>query len=259
MSIVTLTTDFGTRDHYVAVMKSVILRHAPKAQLVDVTHQIPKFNIEHAAMVLRQLVEWFPPGTVHLVVVDPGVGTDRAVMAFRYNGQYVICPDNGLITLVHRSWPFETAKRLNRPGEPHQSSTFHGRDIMAPAAGFLANGGTIDRIGEAVDSVELLALRPCAVHDDGTIEGQVVYVDSFGNLVTNIHRDDVARASQRKVGVEVVVGNRTVGPIRSTYSDVPAGKPVALIGSSDLLELAVNRGNAAKFFRADPGAAVKIQ
>lgn len=259
MSIVTLTSDFGLRDHYVAVMKSVILRHAPKTQLVDVTHRVPKFNVAHAAMVLRQLLEWFPAGTVHLAVVDPGVGTDRAMMAFRYNEQYVVCPDNGLITIVHRTWRFELARRLNRPGEHHNSNTFHGRDVMAPAAGFLAAGGAVDKLGDAVDAVELLDLRSCVVEADGSVSGQVIYVDSFGNLVTNIHRSDVAQASAEKPKGEVYLERHRVGPIRVTYADVGPGKPLALIDSSDLLEVAVHRGSAAEYFSAGSGTEVKIR
>ena len=261
MPIVTLTTDFGLEDHYVAVMKAVIISAAPKVELVDVTHRVPKFNVAHGAMILRQIVEWFPPGTAHLVVVDPGVGGDRAVLAFRYNGQFVICPDNGLITLVHRTWPFETARRIEQsaPARSPGSATFQGRDVMAPAAAFLAKGGAIDQLGAPVDAVELLDLTASVLLPDGTIRGEVVYVDSFGNLVTNISRGDVSGAFAQRRVAQVFLNDTQVGPIRRTYSEVEPGTGVALFGSSDLLEVAVNRGVAAKVYGVQAGARVVVR
>jgi S-adenosylmethionine hydrolase len=259
MAIVTLTTDFGLEDHYAAVMKVVILRKAPRSVLVDVTHYVPKFNISHGAVILRQIVEWFPAGTVHLVVVDPGVGSDRAVAAFRYNGQYVVCPDNGLITLVHRAWPVEAARRLDEPGKAYLSTTFHGRDIMAPAAGHLAAGGSIEQLGVPAEGLELLDLRAPEVLRDGTIRGQVMYVDSFGNLVTNIHRNDLARRLSLGRQLEVHVGERRVGPIGMRYADVPVGEGMGLLGSSDMLEISVHGGNAAKTYEAREGTPVTVK
>ena len=259
MSIVTLTTDFGLEDHYVAVMKAVILQKAPKVHVVDVTHCVPKFNIAHGAVILRQIVEWFPAGTVHLAVVDPGVGGERAVLALRYHGQYIVCPDNGLITLVHRSYPFETARRLDRPGEPQPSRTFHGRDIMAPAAAHLARGRPIEQLGTPAQGLQLLDTPAPELLPDGTIHGQVVYVDSFGNLVTNIHRSDLARALTLRRRAEVFVDGRPVGPIGTRYADVPPGRGLGLIGSSEMLEIAVHRGNAAESYAASPGDAVTVK
>jgi S-adenosylmethionine hydrolase len=259
MAIVTLTTDFGLEDHYVAVMKSVILRNAPGTELVDVTHCVPKFNISYGAVILRQIVEWFPAGTVHLAVVDPGVGSERAVVAFRYNGQFVVCPDNGLITLVHRTWPFEVARRLDEPGKAYLSTTFHGRDIMAPAAAHLARGGSIERLGTLAEGLELLDLRAPEVLRDGTICGQVMYVDSFGNLVTNIHRNDLARRMTLRRQLEVYLGERHVGPMGMRYADVPLGEGIGLIGSSDMLEISVHRGSAAKTFEAGEGVVVTVK
>ncbi|UCF32967.1 MAG: SAM-dependent chlorinase/fluorinase, partial [Phycisphaerales bacterium] len=142
MTLVTLTTDFGTRDPYVGVMKGVILSMAPKAKVVDITHDIEAHNIAEAAFVLRSIWPWYPEGTVHVAVVDPGVGSERRVLLGRYEGRYVIAPDNGLITLVHRSLRLEEMRVVEnrRYLLPHTSGTFHGRDIMAPVAAHMVNG-----------------------------------------------------------------------------------------------------------------------
>jgi hypothetical protein len=259
MAIVTFTTDFGLQDYYVAVMKAVVLRDAPKARLVDVTHCVPKFNIAHGAMVLRRIVEWFPTGTVHLVVVDPGVGSERAVIAFRYSSQYIVCPDNGLVTLVHRTYAFEAARRLDRPGETLPSTTFHGRDIMAPAAAYLAKGGAIEKLGTPAEAVELLDIQNPVTHPDGTVQGQIVYVDSFGNLVTNIQRQDLAHVHRLRRAAEVYIGDQCIGPLAAHYADVPPGSGLGLIDSSELLEIAVHRGNAAHTFGASTGDNVTVK
>jgi S-adenosylmethionine hydrolase len=261
MALVTLTTDFGAHDHYAAVMKAMVLRAAPKATLIDVTHEVPKFNRLHGARILRELIEWFPPGTVHLAVIDPGVGGRRAIMAFRYNGQYVVCPDNGLITIVHKTYPFEAARRIDYLGGAGAaiSTTFHGRDVMAPAAGFLAAGGAIERLGPPSDRLELLELGQPHFDKDGALHGTIVHVDSFGNLITDIHMNDLAHVSSRRHTPEIYVGDVSVGPLRMTYGDVPVGKPLALLGSSQMLEVAVNQGDARDVLGAEAGGDVIVR
>lgn len=261
MPIVTLTTDFGLRDHYVASMKGVILKIAPKATLVDVTHEIGPHNVHQAALVLDQVWDCYPAGTIHVAVVDPGVGTARRVLAGRYGGQILIAPDNGLVSLVHRRVPVEEMrvadyKRLF--GEP-PSTTFHGRDIFAPIAGHLARKGKLADLGPLTDHVQILQLPQPTFNADHSMTGEVVYVDRFGTLVTNMKREDVALAYNRRPHAEVYVVDARVGPVRATYSDVEPGSPVALIGSSNSLEVAINQGSAAEHFKAAVGAAVHIR
>jgi S-adenosylmethionine hydrolase len=252
MALITLTTDFGTRDHYVGVMKGVIYSIAPQADVVDITHDIEAHNITHGALVLRSIWPWFPEGTIHVIVVDPGVGSERRVLLGRYKGRYVIAPDNGLITLVHRSLRLEEMRVVENQRYllSQISSTFHGRDILAPVAAHLANGVKSEEFGRPTDH---LAMLP-ATHSPDTlgrrIRGQVIYVDRFGSLVTNISRQDLAGLPLGKDGgaVEVFVNDVAAGPVRSFYEEVAIGEVIALLGSTDYLEIAVNQGRAIERF-----------
>src|SRR5215475_9937611 len=154
MSIVTLTTDFGLADHYVAAMKGVILSKAPRATIVDITHEIRAQDVVQAAFVFRQAFGYFPSGTVHVVVVDPGVGTSRRLLAARYAGQIVLAPDNGLVSLVHHDFPIEGLREITVGEQGGPSATFHGRDILAPAAARLLKGGSFDQVGPMTDHLE---------------------------------------------------------------------------------------------------------
>ena len=158
MSLITLITDFGTRDYYVGAMKGVILQIDPQATIVDITHDIEPHNVVHGAFVLRQSLPWFPQRTVHVVVVDPGVGSDRRILAGKYDGQVVLAPDNGLISLVHRELPLEEiyAVQNTQYFRNPVSRTFHGRDILAPVAAYVATGLSLDKLGPAADRVEVL-------------------------------------------------------------------------------------------------------
>jgi len=252
MALITLTTDFGTRDHYVGVMKGVICSIAPKADIVDITHDIEAHNITHGALVLRSIWSWFPEGTIHVIVVDPGVGSERRVLLGRYEGRYVIAPDNGLITLVHRSLGLEEMRVVEnrRYLLSQMSSTFHGRDILAPVAAHLANGVKSGEFGRPTDH---LAMLPAAQSPDTLgrrIRGQAIYVDRFGSLVTNISRQDLAGLPLAKGGstVEVFVNDVAVGPVRSFYEEVAVGEVIALLGSMDYLEIALNQGRAIERF-----------
>lgn len=260
MSIVTLLTDFGTQDHYVACMKGVLLQIDARIVIVDITHEIRAHNVLQAAFVLRQAMPWFPAGTVHVAVVDPGVGGGRRILACRYGGHFVIAPDNGLVTLVHRDFRLEAARFVEpqhvSPAVP--SSTFHGRDIMAPAAGLLARGVPIERLGPPADSLRLLDLPRPVLHPDNGIEGEVIYIDTFGNMITNLARDDLALTYRRRQNVQVYVGDRCIGPVRRTYEEVPPGEPVAVIGSTNFLEVAANQARAADLFDGRPGLRVRV-
>ncbi len=249
--IVTLTTDFGTRDHYVAAMKGVLVRNCPAVRLIDVTHQVPPQDILCGSISLERAVDGFPPGTIHLAIVDPGVGSDRRILIAELNRQTVICPDNGLITWAWRRMGPGRAYELTwRPAE--SSHTFHGRDVMAPAAAMLACGKRLRTIARPIEDPVLLDIAPAA---SSATSGTVLHVDQFGNATTNIDRAVIA---QRRGGL-IKVRGQTIGKLRRTYWDVAPGKPIALIGSSGLLEIAIRDGSAARKLRLRVGDEVRVE
>jgi S-adenosylmethionine hydrolase len=256
--IVTLTTDFGLRDAYVAEMKGVMLGIARAAgqslQLIDVTHDVERHDITEGALALEAAAPFFPSGTVHLAVVDPGVGTARRGLALAADGHLLVGPDNGLFTpfLAGDSWrAFEIAEADFRL--PMVSRTFHGRDLFAPAAAHLALGLDPARLGPAVsDPVRLAWPEVRAVA--GAVAGAVVHTDRFGNLITSIHARWVEPLD---AGVVIRVGGREV-PLAGTYADLPTGRPGALVGSGGRLEIAVREGSAAAVLRAQRGTPVVV-
>ena len=259
MKIITLTTDFGEADHYIACMKGVILQLAPTANIVDVTHLLQPHDVVHGAFVLRQVFDHFPEGTIHIAVVDPGVGTTRQLLAVRYEGQIILAPDNGLVSLVHRDYPMEELRaiRNERLFRPEISATFHGRDILAPVAGHLAQGLALDGVGPVIDQLEILNLERPSSLPNGGIGGQVLYVDHFGNLISNISLADLESVTVESIQrLNVHVGPLRVGPLRTTYADVAPGEILAIIGSTGMLEVAINQGNAAAQLRAAPGTVI---
>ena len=258
MSIITLTTDFGTRDQYVGAIKGVIAGIAPKVSILDITHDVPPHDVAHAAFVLREIWPWYPPGTIHLAIVDPGVGSARRVILARYENRTIIAPDNGLITWLHRTmWVSELRVLENeRYFLPHVSNTFHGRDVMAPAAAHLAAGVRTRDLGRLIDRVEVLPFAHRAERTAAGLHGRVVHVDRFGTMVTNISRQDLFGAQARKSSWSVKVNDVNLGPIRDTFADVEVGQPLAIIGSAELLEIAVNRGSATERFGPADGVEV---
>ncbi|HOW71540.1 MAG TPA: SAM-dependent chlorinase/fluorinase [Phycisphaerae bacterium] len=260
MSTVALLTDFGTRDHYAATMKGMILQINPKVTLVDVTHEIAPQHVLEGAFVLRQTLPFFPVETVFVVVVDPTVGTSRRILAARYNNRFVLAPDNGLLTFLHRDAQLQEIRVVeNRQFMAATlSATFHGRDILAPVAGHVSRGTALDRLGPPADRVEVLDIPRLQWSRDGSITGQVIYVDHFGNLITNIAEADLSGPRLQVRGREVMLGDRRIGPVRITYADVPRGEPVALIGSTCMLEIAINAGNAAHTLQAGCGTRVHM-
>lgn len=259
--IITLTTDFGLQDHYVACMKGVILQIAPDARIVDVTHEIEPQNILGAAFVLGQTLAWYPPDTIHVVVVDPGVGTSRRIIAARYGGQTIIAPDNGIISFAHQIYQIEGARFINntRLALAHVSNTFHGRDIMAPAAAYLSAGCNFSDLGPPTDHVEVLQVSRPESSSGGVITGQVIHIDRFGNLLSNISQHDLAGMSDGINSTIVSIGSKTLGPLLATYSDVSAGKEIALISSSGFVEIAVHLGNAKDQLQAAIGTPVVVE
>jgi S-adenosyl-L-methionine hydrolase (adenosine-forming) len=257
MPIIALMTDFGTRDYYVGAMKGVILQINPKATLVDITHEIGSQDLYHGAFVLRQSLVYFPPGTIFVAVVDPGVGSDRRVLAARYNDRTVLAPDNGLLTLLHRDANLQEIRIVEnrRFFASTLSTTFHGRDIFAPVAAHLSRGISMADLGPIASRIEVLNLTRPHIHPDGTIDGEVILIDWFGNLITNVSELDLSAAHSRRPHARVSVKGQVIGPLRITYADVPPGEALAVLGSTRMLEIAVNRGNAAQVLgvkRGDP-------
>ena len=245
--IITLITDFGLTDFYVAAMKAVLLHYAADATLIDITHQIYRHDLRSASFTLERAISSFPSGTIHLAVVDPGVGTDRRLMVADINKSIAICPDNGLITWAWKNHPGSQAHELTwRPATT--SSTFHGRDIMSPVAGMIAAGHSRDDLtGQQIDPV-LLDMELAKTSD-----GQVIHIDHFGNATTNIP------ASMIATGMTAAQIKNLSIPMRNSYADVAFGEPVALIGSSNLLEIAIRNGSAADVLNLHLGDCVIME
>jgi len=253
--IITLLTDFGLADGYVAAMKGVILGLNPQATLVDVTHEVPPQDIGHAAYVLATVYRHFPPGTIHVAVVDPGVGSERAAVAVQAAGQTFLAPDNGLLTHVLAEG-YDVAVALTEPRfwRPEPSRTFHGRDIFAPVAAHLSLGVPLASLGEPVaDLVRLPVARPQR-RPDGTWVAQIIHIDRFGNLITDM-RPDPAWLEQL-AGAQV--GSFIINAVVGTYADVPSGAPAILTGSGGFLEIAVRDGSAHHEFQAGVGDQVLL-
>ena len=238
-SIITLTTDFGAGSPYVAAMKGSILSIDPEAQVVDITHSIPPQDIRAGAIVLEQLAATFPERSIHVAVVDPGVGTEREIICMECDGRTYIAPDNGLLSrLARRSSGFRiVAVREQRFWLPEVSNTFHGRDIMAPVAAHLGRGVDPSELGPTCNTIVELEWDE-AQKVPGKISGKVESVDSFGNLITNISREQLADVPRDESVTVDCDGHQTQG-IFETYGEQPSMTLIALIGSSDMLELAI--------------------
>ncbi len=254
-AIVSLTTDFGLGGSYVAALKGVLLDLAPGAQLIDVCHTISPQNILEGGFVLAGVVDAFPKGTVHLAVIDPGVGTDRRLIAVQMADQWFVLPDNGLITGAARGRDVVGAWEITNPAIRRRvvSATFHGRDILAPAAAHLLKGGDPNQLGARADRfIKLKNFEPN--HDDRGFVGEVIFRDSFGNLITNINIDQLGETSRDNWMIEIA-GERIPGVAR-TYGDGPAGTLIALVGSTGWVEIAVTNGDAARLLTAGAGTTV---
>jgi S-adenosyl-L-methionine hydrolase (adenosine-forming) len=253
--ILTLTTDFGLGGPYVAAVKGILLGLAPGTQIVDVCHTISPQNILEGAFVLAGIVDAFPAETVHLVVIDPGVGTDRRLLAARVAEQWFVLPDNGLITGVIRSNDPQGVWEITNPAIRRLviSATFHGRDILAPAAAHLLRGGDPADLGAPVS--RFITLRNFDPSDDGSgFLGEVIFRDTFGNLITNVNASHLAGRGLESWIVEIA-GERIDGLSR-TYGDQATGTLMALPGSSGWIEIAVVNGDAARQLAAGPGTTV---
>jgi hypothetical protein len=258
--VVTLLTDFGMQDHYVAAMKGVLLSRRSDVRIVDVCHQMPAHGVQAAAFVLAQSIRWFPEGTIHVVVVDPGVGTERDILAVRLRGQRLIVPDNGVLSIACRHRRIDAMASVTNPDVVDRgaaSSTFHGRDIFAPAAAALAGGMSVEQLGQPRREIHTLDIPDPQVSASG-IEGEVIYVDRFGNLVTNIPAEMVRSTFPAPSSVSVRVKGSPAGHLQEAYGRVGRGELLGILDSSDLFEVAVNQGRASERLEATVGATVEL-
>lgn len=258
--IITLTTDFGDRDPYVGVMKGVILSITPEAIIVDITHHVPPQNVHEAAYVLSSAISYFPAGSIHVAVVDPGVGTERRPVVVRTDRAFYVAPDNGLLTpILQRERVLEAVHLTNDTyWLPHVSHTFHGRDIFAPVAAYLARGVPLNALGVALSPDDLVRLEWTQPHTlpDGSVEGMVVHIDHFGNIITNIPAHLLADPAETWI---FEVGGRHVQGLKRAYAEVQVGEPLALIGSNGTLEFSVREGNAAALWGVQVGEKVRAR
>ena len=254
-----MTTDFGLIDPYAAEMKATILSISPNTAIVDVTYQIEKFNIRMGAYVLASVSPYLPEGTIHVAVVDPGVGTRRRAILIKTKRSYFIGPDNGLLVLAAKAQGIKIIHKLTNPRFmlPSVSSTFHGRDVFAPAAAHLANGVDPAEFGpEILDVVNpnftKVTLRA------GALVGEVLYVDSFGNIITNINRREVEHIQTADVVNIELPHLKLKLKFGKAYGEAESKEALALIGSHGYFEIAINQGNAAERFKANPRDRIKL-
>ena len=256
--VIAFLTDFGTSDHYVGAMKGVALGICPDATLVDVTHGVPPQDVLAGALELSASYRYFPPGTVFVVVVDPGVGSSRRGIAAEAGGYRFVAPDNGVLTLAFRdAQPSAVVELTERRFQRSTiSRTFEGRDRFAPAGAWLATGVDVASLGPSVRDWQTVVV-PAPQVEGNAIRGEVLRADRFGNLITNIDRHTFDRAAAGRA-VSVILGDVTVGPVVGTYANAAAGAGCALFGSSDHLEVAVNGGSAAERLAAGRGTPVAV-
>jgi len=257
--IITLTTDYGTNDHLVGVLKGVILRINPEVTIVDITHSVTPFDLLDGALAIASAYPYFPPRTIHVVVVDPGVGTERRPLLVSGQNQYFIAPDNGVLSGVFEKEQNFLVRHLT---SEHYflhpvSRTFHGRDIFAPVAGWLSKHWQPGSMGEEIADFKRFAM-PKPKDADGMLKGVVLKVDGFGNLVTNFRAEDLPADSFERGEVKLQVGAHAVGRLVPTFAIANAGEAVAYVGSSGYVEVGMNKGSASKTLGVGRGAPVVL-
>jgi S-adenosyl-L-methionine hydrolase (adenosine-forming) len=259
--IVTLTTDFGLNDHFVGAMKGVILEIVPEAAIVDISHAVQAFDVLDGAIAISQAYSYFPTGTVHVVVVDPGVGTTRRPIIASSDGYHFVAPDNGVLSMIYAKEERIHVRHVTSEHYFHQpvSNTFHGRDVFAPVAAYLAKQVDSHKFGDEIeDYVKFAAPRPKPAGDN-RIRAVVLKVDRFGNLITNVTPQDVPALFSEKPGAfKIVVGSKEVSEIRRSYAEGAAGQVFGIVGSMGYLEIAANRAPATQITGANKGSEVSI-
>ena len=256
--IITLLTDFGTKDHYVASMKGVILNINPQCLLIDITHQVRPQDIEEGAFILANTYFYFPKGTIHLSVVDPGVGGIRKPILLVTRNYYFVGPDNGLFTLVVQREKMKQVVALTKKNYflSKVSSTFHGRDIFAPVAAHLSFGIKPNAFGYEINSLKELKIQKPVVKE-GKLLGEIVHIDAFGNLVSNIEEGRLFRFIQSRPFV-IRAGKKVISGLKKGYWEGKKGELIGLLGSGGFLEISVREGNAQKFLKVKKGDPIRI-
>lgn len=260
-AIITLTTDFGLRDPYVAEMKAVILSINPNATIVDITHEIEKFNIRMGAHILASAAPYFPLSTIHVAVIDPEVGTRRRPLLIESDNCCFLGPDNGVLVLAAKRLGIKHVYEVSNRDFMRSkiSNTFHGRDIFAPAAAFLSKGVSPKKFGPEVDIDEIVTLSFAEVTRKGeNMVGEVLHVDNFGNIITNFGERELKAAGKGFLNVSIG-GIDLKLKLCKSYADGEAGKPLAILGSHDFLEIALNQDSAAEKFKVKIGDKVILR
>ncbi len=252
-NIISLITDFGIQDEYAGVMKGVILSINPRARIIDISHHIEPGNTKSAARMIRASYKYFPKGTVHLIVVDPGVGTNRAVIAARGDGHIFVCPDNGILTLLIKENIIKKAIQCIKKKYflDNISNSFHGRDIFAPLAAHISSGINPGELGIEIPIHDLAQIHipgPVISIKEKKIQGEITEIDRFGNLITNIHIDLIKKFCHKDSFIEILAGKNVIKGLSTSYKSVPKGTALAILGSRGYIELSVNRENAARLF-----------
>jgi S-adenosylmethionine hydrolase len=259
--IVTLTTDFGHNDHFVGTVKGVILNIVPEAEIVDISHAVQSFDIFDGALTIAQAYSYFPAETVHMVVVDPGVGTERRSLLVKTERHTFVAPDNGVLSLVYGREERLHVREITADHYYLQpvSRTFHARDIFAPVVAYLAKGVADEKFGDLIsDFVRFNAPKPKSV-DATTLKGVVLKVDRFGNLITNITPQDAPMLFQLDpLPFKVIVGKREITEIKSVYAEGAPGEVFGILGSMGYLEIATNRGAAVQLVGSGKGSEVRV-
>lgn len=275
-SAITLTTDFGLKDAYVGAIKGVILRINPEATIVDITHEVPPQDVKEAAFAVYTAYSYFPTQTVHTVVVDPGVGGDRRAIALQTERGIFVAPDNGVLTYViiaesrGETQALENGHLVQLPSGlkavclknskfwlPEVSATFHGRDIFAPVAAHLSKGLPIEELGDSIGSLVVFPTAIPHCTSDGSLVGTIIYADRFGNMITDITQTDLSGLQAGQT--QVIVGDRRIRGLRTTYVSAQPGQVLALIGSSGHMEIAVRNGSAVRLLGLSVGDKVIVK
>lgn len=257
--IITLTTDYGTHDHLAGVLKGVILNIAPTASIVDINHHVVPFDLLDGALAIGASYSYFPPRTVHVVVVDPGVGSQRRPILVSAGQQYFIAPDNGVLSMIYEREAPVTVRHITATHYflSPMSNTFHGRDVFAPAAAWLAKTFASEAFGDEITDYVRFTL-PRAKATGSALKGVVLRVDSFGNLMTNLTLADLPPATITDGKIRMQIGGKSVERLTQHFAQGDPGEPMALPGSSGFLEIAINRGHAARTLGVNRGAEVVV-
>ncbi len=264
MPIITLLTDFGLDDEYVGVMKGVILSVNPSVGIVDITHRINPQDLISTAYLIKSYFKFFPEGTIHIIVVDPGVGSDREIIAAKMCGHIFIAPDNGVLTLLCNECSVLSAVRVENKKYFLRSisRTFHGRDIFAPVGAHLSNGVALTDLGTPVDGhrMTLLNIHKPYISEKGELEGSIISIDRFGNLITDIDSMILEKFCNSDPGKNpgFIIGKHKIKRLVESYASVKPHESLGIIGSRGLLEIAINHGSAAHLFSVVRGDAVQV-